>query len=61
MLQKLTVRKEYDTRSAAQRVASMLNADDDDGWSYKVLETRDAEFVIAIYNDDDDFLGYWGD
>ena len=61
MLQRLEMRKVYETRSAAARMVSMLSEDDEDNWTYKVLETREAEFVIGIYSDDGDFIQYWSE
>ncbi len=60
MLQKLHVRKVYETYSEAKRIAEMLGDGDEDGWTYRVRETRDAEWVIAIFDDENQFVEYWG-
>jgi hypothetical protein len=57
----VTERKVFKTLSEASRYASIYETMDDDGWGFKVKELRDGGYVIAVYDDEGDFIHYWGE
>ncbi len=59
MLDTIYKRRICKTYNEAERLAITLTEDDYDGWSYKVRELRDGGYVIAIYDEENEFVEYW--
>lgn len=44
----------------AAKKAADLASQDEDGWTYEVEQGDGPLAVVAIYDEDGEFVGYWG-